>query len=65
MQIYMYFLGFPGDLTGVKVLVYSLFAIDTIQTVRTGLPLDDFASTRPFVDLVFFLLPLSIGDDHP
>lgn len=37
MQMYMYFLGFPGDLTGVKVLVYGLFAIDTIQTVRPGL----------------------------
>jgi len=51
MQIYMYFLGFPGDLTGVKVLVYGLFAIDTIQTVRTGSPLD-LASTRQLVDVV-------------
>lgn len=36
MQMYMYFLGFPGDLTGVKVLVYVLFAIDTLQTVRVA-----------------------------
>lgn len=34
MQMYMYFLGFPGDLNAVKGLVYSLFIVDTIQTVR-------------------------------
>ncbi|KAF8313114.1 hypothetical protein DL93DRAFT_2059482, partial [Clavulina sp. PMI_390] len=36
MQMYMYFLGFPGDLTGVKILVYTLFAVDTLQTVHNG-----------------------------
>jgi hypothetical protein len=29
----MYNLGFPGDFTGVKFLVYGLFLIDTVQTV--------------------------------
>lgn len=31
----MYYLGFPNDKTGIKILVYTLFAFDTIQTALT------------------------------
>lgn len=36
----MYHIGFPGDFSGVKILVYGLFFVDTVQTVSSMSPSD-------------------------